>query len=315
MLELRHLRLVRAIAEEGGPTRAAPRLHLTQSAVSHQLADLEARLGVDLFTRVRRRLILTAAGRLLVELSSTTLAEISRVERELQRAGSRTRVPLRISTESFTCYHWLPRVLPELQRDYPHIDVRIVIEATEQPVAALLRGELDLAVISSPVRDRKLIVTELFDDEWVIILPTTHHLCRQEFVSASDLGGNTLYAHKTPQRDIERLRARLAAERAKMPTVQIVPLTEVIVELVKAGLGIGLMSRWAVRPYERSGQIATRRFTRAGLLERWSLVYRRDSPEPRPISRIAELLAEQSTVAAHSTRSDAGKRARVRRAR
>jgi LysR family transcriptional regulator for metE and metH len=306
MLELRHLRLVRAIAEEGGPTRAAPRLHLTQSAVSHQLADLEARLGVGLFTRVRRRLVLTAAGRLLVELSSTTLAEISRVERELQRAGSRTRVPLRISTESFTCYHWLPGVLPELQRDYPHVDLRIVIEATEQPVAALLRGDLDLAVISSPVRDRKLIVTELFDDEWVVILPTTHRLCRQEFVSASDLSGNTLYAHKTPQRDIERLRARIAAERAKMPTVQIVPLTEVIVELVKAGLGIGLMSRWAVRPYERSGQIATRRFTRAGLLERWSLVYRRDSPEPQPIARIAELLAGQS---------DAGERARVRRAR
>jgi LysR family transcriptional regulator for metE and metH len=168
-------------------------------------------------------------------------------------------------------------------------------------------------VISSPVRDRKLIVTELFDDEWVVILPTSHRLCRQEFVSAGDLSGNTLYAHKTPQRDIERLRGRIAAERAKMPTVQIVPLTEAIVELVKACLGIGLMSRWAVTPYERSGQIETRRFTRAGLLERWSLVYRRDSPEPQPIARIAELLRGQSTVADHSTQPGAGKRARVRR--
>ena len=66
MIEVRHLRLVRAIAEEGGPTRAGSRLRLTQSAVSHQLAELEGRLGVALFTRVRRQLKLTSAGARLV---------------------------------------------------------------------------------------------------------------------------------------------------------------------------------------------------------------------------------------------------------
>src|SRR5688500_19435390 len=95
-LEVRHLRLVRAIAEEGGPTRAAARLHLTQSAVSHQLAELEGRLGVVLFTRVRRQLKLTASGARLLEAARRLLADLSRVERDLHRAEGRERAVLRI---------------------------------------------------------------------------------------------------------------------------------------------------------------------------------------------------------------------------
>src|SRR5688572_14449714 len=97
MLEIRHLRLVRAIAEEGGPTRAAARLHLTQSAVSHQLAELEGRLGVVLFARVRRQLKLTPAGARLLEASRSMLAELSRVERELHQAAARKREVFRIA--------------------------------------------------------------------------------------------------------------------------------------------------------------------------------------------------------------------------
>jgi len=290
LLEIRHLRLVQALAEEGGPTRAGARLHLTQSAVSHQLAELEGRLGVPLFTRVRRRLHLTAAGRRLVEFSRTALDDFARVERELGHAGERKRERLRVATECFTCYHWLPPMLPALQREHPQVDVRIVIEATRQPVAALLRGELELAVVSSPVRDRALVVERLFDDEWAVILPPQHPLAARSHVRVVDLARQTLFAHEGTESDTRRLRTLLLQERAPMPEIQIVPLTEAIVELVKAGLGVGLMSRWAVAPYEASGQIVTRRFTRAGLRESWSAVYRKDAAERLPLGRFVELL-------------------------
>jgi len=290
VLEVRHLRLIQALAEEGGPTRAGAALHLTQSAVSHQLAELEGRLGVPLFTRVRRRLHLTAAGRHLLAFAQTTLTELHRVERELQHAGTRRRERLRVATECFTCYHWLPPVLPELKRDFPHVDVRIVIEATREPVAALLSGALELAIVSSPVRDPDLVVERLFDDEWAAVLPPSHPLCQRSYVRLADLGHQTLFTHEGTASDVKRLRSLLAAERAPMPEIQIVPLTEAIVELVKAGLGVGLMSRWAVSPYEASGQLVTRRFTRAGLKERWSAVYRKDAAGRLPLGRFAELL-------------------------
>src|SRR5450631_2816122 len=127
MLDIRHLRLVRAIADEGGPTRAAARLHLTQSAVSHQLAELEGRLGVRLFARVRRRLTPTPAGQRLVEEARAMLAELARVERDLQRVGERKRVAVGIVTESFTSYPWLPEVMAALAEEAPHVDLRIVL--------------------------------------------------------------------------------------------------------------------------------------------------------------------------------------------
>jgi LysR family transcriptional regulator for metE and metH len=308
MLEVRHLRLVRAIAQEGGPTRAAAQLHLTQSAVSHQLAELEGRLGVALFTRVRRKLQLTPAGSRLLEFSHTALADLARVEHDLRHAGASARQRLRITTESFTCYHWLPSVLPELRRDFPEVDVRIAIEARTRPLAALLAGQLDFAIVSSKVRDRELVVERLFDDEWVVILPPGHRLCQRPYVRAADLAGLTLFTHEASPQDAARMRDLLVAERASMPELQLVPLTEAIVELVKADLGIGLMSRWAVAPHEASGQLVTRRFTKAGLSERWSAVYRRDAVARLPLQRFAELLRARPPLGALKSRAVKAKR-------
>jgi LysR family transcriptional regulator for metE and metH len=290
MLEIRHLRLVRAIAEEGGPTRAASRLHLTQSAVSHQLAELEGRLGVPLLTRVRRQLKLTPAGARLVESARVLLADLARVEREIHDAGARKREVLRIAVECFTSYHWLPPIVAALATEYPHVEVRIVLPATQEPVAALLRGTLELALVSSPVRDQGLVSEPLFDDEWTVILAPAHPLAVRPFISAAELGGETLFAHAAPRSDVERLRELIAAERAPMPRVTLVPLTDALVELVKAGLGVAIVSRWAVAPWIARGEIATRRLTRTGLGEKWSAVYRRDAEERLPLARFTALL-------------------------
>jgi LysR family transcriptional regulator for metE and metH len=258
--------------------------------VSHQLAELEGRLGVVLFTRVRRQLKLTPAGARLVEAARTMLADLARVERELHHTGARKREALRVAVECFTSYHWLPSVVAALTAEHPHIDVRIVLEATREPVAALLRGTLELALVSSPIRDRELVSMPLFDDEWTVILALSHPLAARPYVSAVELGRETLFAHDAPRSDVERLRELIATERASMPRVVLVPLTDALVELVKAGLGVAVVSRWAVAPWAARGDIVTRRLTREGLRETWSAVYRRDAESRLPLARFSELL-------------------------
>lgn len=289
MLEVRHLRLVRAIADEGGPTRAAARLHLTQSAVSHQLAELEGRLGVRLFARVQRRLTPTPAGARLVEEARVLLGELARVERELHRAGERKREIVTIVTESFTSYPWLPEVMTALAAEEPHVELRIALFATREPIAALLRGAVDLAFVSSPVRDRALIATPMFSDEWTVLLAPDHRLAHRRWISAAEVGGETLFVHDAPRADVERLREILAAERAPMPRVAILPLTSVLVDCVRAGLGIGLVSRWAVANEIARGDVVARPFTRAGLPEQWVALSRRDAAD-KPLARIVELV-------------------------
>ena len=294
MLEIRHLRLVRALAEEGGPTKAAARLHLTQSAVSHQLADLEGRLGVQLFTRVRRQLKLTRAGERLLEGARSMLGDLTRLEQELYRAGKgiEKRTVLRVVTECFTSYHWLPRVVVAVRRKHPHLDVRIVLESAREPVAALLRGELDAAIVSTPIRDPQLVAMRLFEDEWTLILAPSHRLAKRPFITARELAEETLYTHDAPRSDVARLREILAEERAAMPRAEKVPLTDALVDLVRAGLGVGLVSRWAVAPYAKRKEIVCRRFTRDGLPETWSLVYRRDTEHRLPVADFAECVAK-----------------------
>jgi LysR family transcriptional regulator for metE and metH len=177
---------------------------------------------------------------------------------------------------------------------YPHVDIRIVTEATREPVAAVLRGTVDLALVSTIVRDRQLVSMPLFDDEWTVILSPSHPLAGRPFVSAVELGRETLLAHDAPRSDVERLRELIAAERASMRRVVPIPLTDALVDLVKAGLGVAIVSRWAVAPAEARGEIVTRRLTRAGLAERWCSVYRRDAEVRLPLARFTELLAESS---------------------
>src|SRR3954468_8058263 len=104
-LEVRHLRLVAAVSAVGSLTRAGDQLHLTQSALSHQLRDIEARLGAALFLRVGKRLVLTPAGERLLHSATDILGRLQEAEHEIRQMGRERAGSLRITTECYTCYH------------------------------------------------------------------------------------------------------------------------------------------------------------------------------------------------------------------
>ena len=132
-LEIRDFRLVVAISELGTLTRAGQQLNLTQSALSHQLADLERRLGAALFERSGRRMIPNRLGARLASHGKELLERLGDVERDVFDAAARREAVLRIATECYTCYHWLPPVLQEFRKLHPSVDVEVVPSATTRP--------------------------------------------------------------------------------------------------------------------------------------------------------------------------------------
>src|SRR5262245_41637485 len=126
MLEIRHLQLVKAIAEEGGVTRAGRRLHLTQSALSHQLRDAEERLDVRLFDRIGKRMVLTPAGERLLRSARGVIEEMESTEQEIRRDASRDGGRLRLTTQCNTVYHWLPSRLRLFHQAHPEVDLQVV---------------------------------------------------------------------------------------------------------------------------------------------------------------------------------------------
>ena len=154
-LEVRHLKLLVTIAEEGSVTEAGKRLHLTQSALSHQLRDAEEKLGTALFLRLGRKMVLTPAGERLIACARRVLDELSTTEVQIEGLNGGARGEIRLSTECYTCYHWLPPVLNKFHGKFSKVEVNIVASATSNPSAALLEGKLDIAIISSSSEEQE----------------------------------------------------------------------------------------------------------------------------------------------------------------
>ena len=191
-LEIRHLRLVAGIADAGTMTAAADRLCLTQSALSHQLRDIERRVGTPFFVRLGRRMVLTAAGRRVLDTARRVIGEVERAEDDLRRLAGRTDGSIRVCTECNTGYHWLGPLLASFRRKHPRVTVHVAAEATGAPVRALLDGRVDLAILIDPARDKRLRLRPLFGDEMIAIVAKDDPLAKRRWVSAEDLAAQHL---------------------------------------------------------------------------------------------------------------------------
>lgn len=273
-LDSRHLRLLLAIVDRGGLTRAAHGLHLSQSALSHQLRQIESTLGVPAFLRLNRRLVLTDAGRLLVERARPIVGELDALAQDLRQhiAGGHGR--LRIATECHTCYEWLPPLLSRFHTRNPGVEVGIVAEATNDPLAALAAGEIDLAIVTRLRRKGAFESWPLFEDELLLVVPAGHRLARAPYVRASDFVGERLLLYTPPDENFffQEFFGRTPHRPAR---VDVIRLTEAVLSMVRAGLGVTVAAAWAVGPQLASGKLAGVRLGRHGHRRSWQGATRR----------------------------------------
>jgi LysR family transcriptional regulator, regulator for metE and metH len=295
-LEIRHLKLVSAVAEEGSMTKASSRLHLTQSALSHQLRDIEEKLGVTLFQRTTKRMLLTPPGERLLESARRVLEELENAEKLLQQDPQHTEGVLRITTQCYTCYHWLPAQIQAFQKKYPRIEVRIVAEATRRAVEALLEGELDLAIVSDPIRNRKVELEPLFEDEFFLVVAPDHPLASRAYATAEDLADEHVILYTDDKKDSTLYQEVLVPAGVSPRRMSSVHLTEAIVEMVKAGLGVSTVAGWAIAPYVKTKQVKIVRLTRNGIHRNWQAATLRNAKRPTYIDNFVKLATRMAPV-------------------
>ena len=295
-LEIRHLKLVKAVAETGSVTRAGHRLHLTQSALSHQLRDVEEQLGVALFERKNGRMSLTSAGDRLLETARMVLTELARAESEIQSSGGPTKGLLRISTQCHTAYHWFPPRLLIFQKKFPNVEVQLVLEAASNPFEALLDGKLDLAIICDPIRNRKIRYTPLFEDDVLIVVPPRHRLAVKNFVTPQDFRAENILVY--PPKSESTLLSKILEPAGIRPLrIQEVLLTEVILEMIIGGLGIAALPRWAVGPQVASGVVIGVPLQPPGYRWQWSVAQLRDHAAPDYVREFVRIIADRPMLA------------------
>jgi LysR family transcriptional regulator for metE and metH len=280
MIEIRHLKLLDAVADTGSLKNAAEKLFLSQSALSHQLRELESYLETPVFYRLNKQLVLTPSGKVLLDSSREILTKLSQTEKTIREISDGDRGTLRIMIECFTAYHWLPRLMQDFSRDFPKVEISISYECNRCPTEHLINGELDIAIICEEEENPLIRMEKIFDDEILAVLPEDHPLADKPYLQAEDFEDQHLLIHSFPLESVSVARKLLIPEKINLGKVTQVPITDAALEMVKCGIGITTLPEWILNHYLHNQPVIGVPITRSGIKISWYAAMLMDAERP-----------------------------------
>jgi len=267
-IEFRHLRTIKAIHQEGGLARAADRLHITQSALSHQIKGLEEQAGMELFVRRSKPMKLSSAGMRLLRLADQILPQMATMEEEFRALRSGKSGRLHIAIECHACFDWLLPVLEAFRVAWPEVDVDIRPGLQFEALPALMREEVDLVISSDPEDLPGIDFTPLFDYEPVFVAAAEHPLAAKPYIEAEDFAGEMLITYPVERNRLDVFSQLLNPAGVEPRAVRQVELSAVILLLVASNRGVSVLPDWVVRELRNNASYVTRPLTEHGLTRR-----------------------------------------------
>src|SRR5687767_4329699 len=210
ILEVRHLRILTAIADHGTVSAATKHVYLTQSAISHQLIELEQRLGLTFFHRTPKGMVPTDAGAEMIAVARDVLSRLAAAEASMLRSSPRPAGRLRVGTDSPLALAWLPAAIGIVRRRLPHIRAELIPDTSAHGLDALFEGRYELAVVADAAADPRLDLIPLFDEELVAVVAPGHRLADRVSLGVGDLRVETVAVHAARPTEQRWLTERLA---------------------------------------------------------------------------------------------------------
>lgn len=270
MFDIKHLLTIKRIKETGSLVEAADRLCVTQSALSHQLKDLENRLDVQLVLRKSRPLKLTSAGERLAKLADEIIPLMQNAERDIARLAGGETGRLHIAIECHSCFNWLMPSITQYRERWPEIELDLSTAFNFVPLPALLRGDLDLVLTSDPQNIPGITYEPMFSYEGKLGVATHHELARKTYVLPSDLKNETLITYPVEQNRLDVFTRFLDPAGEEPAAIRTAELTLMIVQLVASGRGVCALPNWALKEFVAQGYLTTCKLGKLGL---WSNLY------------------------------------------
>lgn len=258
---LDQLRILKAIAAEGGFTRAADSLFVSQPSVSLQIQHLEQQLNVPLFSRVGRRVQLTEAGHLLLSYGNRILSlsqEACRAIADLQNLQGGTLI---VGASQTTGTYFMPHLIGLFHQKYPEVTVQLHVHSTRQTCWNVMQGQVDLAIVEGEISSEfqeHLEVIPYTQDELALVLPTSHPLAQMETVQTEDLYKLRFIAldsQSTTHKTIDQMLVRGDVDTQRLKIVMELSSIEAIKNAVQAGLGAAFVSTSAIEKELRLGTL------------------------------------------------------------
>ncbi len=270
VIEIRHLKTLIALRESGSLVEAAERLFLTQSALSHQLKELESRLECELFIRKSRPLRFSEAGKRILLLAEEVLAKVSEAERDVKKLVHGEAGRLYMAIECHSCFNWLMPTIDIYRNQWPGIELDFSGGFTFEPLPALAQGDIDLVITSDPQAIKGVEYVPLFSYEMQIALANNHPLVAKKFLQPEDLADQTLISYPVARNRLDVFKQFLEPSGIEPKAIRTSELTLMMVQLVASGRGVCALPNWVLDEYVAQGLISVRSAGKEGI---WPTLY------------------------------------------
>lgn len=292
-MDLKYLKLVKTIVEEGNISKSADRLFLSKSALSHQLREFEERYGMKVFIRSRNNWKLTREGEEIYELAKEVILRIDEGIRKIGSIQQGSQGLIRLSTECYSFYHALPGFIGRMNILYPEIEIQLKVEATHHPLPQLLSDELDICIMTEQPHSEEVVVHELFQDELFAVLSNEHVLADKDFLMPSDFTDQHLVIHSYPLETVSVYQNFLKPAQVEPVKITAIPLTEVSVQLVAANMGVACFPKWALKSLQLPESLTFVPLGEKGLKRQHYLAYQRKDEHKQYIGDFVDNLLEE----------------------
>lgn len=297
MLEIRHLETLSAIRATGSLQEAAETLHVTQSALSHQLRDLEVRLNVQLLNRRTRPARLTTAALRILALADEVLPKVRATERELKQLAAGRTGRLYLAIDCHSCFQWLLPALDEFRVHWPDVTLDLSAAFSFAPLPALLRGDLDMVITSDPQQIAGIDYTPLFKYELVLAMAAKHPLAAYAYIEPEQLADQTLITYPVERQRLDVFTQFLDPADASPAEIRKAELTPIIMQLVASLRGVTALPNWAISEYQHSPWLRTAKLGEQGI---WRTLYAAKRSEDTDADYITAFLDQaRSTCFTH----------------
>ena len=292
MIELKHLRAIQALRDTGSVSAAAQLLCLSQSALSHQLKELEQRLEQGLFARKTEPLEFLPAGQVLLQLAERVLPAIRSAEEQLKQGMKETSSEIRFCVECHACYHWLLPAIKAFLQQEPGLALDLSATIQHQAIEALLQDELDLVVTSDQRLLQHIHYHYLYPMELRLLVSPEHPLANQSWLQPAQLLQETIFSYPVPQQRQDLFRFFLT-QHAFHGRVKPIAQGSQMIQQVAANQGVAVLPAWMAEPYLQQGLIVSLGLGEHGLWRPMYLAWRQQDRLEPAYQRLAALLQQQ----------------------
>ena len=255
-MEIKQLKAFLAIAEAKTFTAGARRVNVTQAAISMQIRQLEDEVGLPLFTRTPRRVIMTEAGDYLLDRARKILREHDAALAEIAELGGVEHGRLRIgSASAMFATQQLPVILQGLRAKFPNSELAVTAGTSQALVETIMHGDVDIAFVSLPVENSSITTELLFSDEIVAIAHPSHPLAKEKYISAAALAGEKLILGERGGNTRRMIDDFFNAANVRPNIVMELSRQEAINQMVEANLGVGIAGAKTIADEIRGGRL------------------------------------------------------------